>query len=68
MSEIPMDIPNNYNPFLDLIQDAVNNQIEEDIDPPTQEELARAIAICDRYKLPEPEVPQPQIIDSPSWD
>ena len=47
------------------------NEIHEDWDDipsPTQEDLDRAIAICDRYKLPDPIVPKTQETGQPSWD
>ena len=66
--EIPISwIPNNYNPAFDLIVEPANNQ-PQDIDPPTEEELARAIAICDATPLPEPVVPPTQQTNTPSWD
>ena len=40
----------------------------DDIPSPTQEELDRAIAICDRYEFPDPVVPKTQETGQPSWD
>ena len=40
----------------------------DDIDPPTQEDLEAAIAICDQYEFPPPEAANPQETELPDWD
>ena len=56
-------------PILDQIQIYHEERSYDDVPPPTQEELDRAIAIYDRYEFPDPEIPQvPEEFLKTSWD
>ena len=52
------------------IQITIHKKTEywDDIPSPSQEDLDRAIAICDSIPMPDPIVPETQQTNSPSWD
>ena len=58
----------------DLLDGEVKITIEkrtqywDDVPSPKEEDVQKAIAICDQFEFALIEVPEPQSIDSPSWD
>ena len=67
MSDVEINIPNNALVELVASNEPRNNEVQ-DIAPPTQEELDRAIRICELSDPIRIVIPPTQSTNSPSWD
>ena len=67
MSEAEFELPNNALFELAAREEHRNNEVQ-DIAPPTQEELDRAIRICELSDPIQIVVPPTQVTEEPSWD